>query len=402
MRIRRYTPHAVFSTVVALAAALSIGAAALIPLPTGVNDFNSPGFIARHSWEKYGPLLARPFRAELDEAERSARVARFFELNQQINEERRAASDPALSEEDLAQADDRLLQLLEERARIENSVERIIEERLTAVARDAGLTRRYGSDIVWPPVNIEFQDPPHVLVESPRAEIRIAHETLLDHNLTPERIRELEEEHERDGETSVLVVRIGGIAMYPAIIPNGASYHSLMRSVAHEWIHHYLFFTPLGRRYFESGELRTLNETAANLIGKELGDLLVERYPLPEDAEPAARSLAAPRSVDFVAEMRDLRHRVEALLDEDRVEDAERLMEEKRDFFADNGVFVRRINQAYFAFHGFYADGAGSIDPIGPKMQDLRERSGSLADFVERARGLTSEADLDDALVTAR
>ena len=73
-------------------------------------------------------------------------------------------------------------------------------------------------------------------------------------------------------------------------------------------------------------------------------------------------------------------------------------MESKREFLAANGYYIRRLNQAYFAFHGSYADSAGSIDPIGPKLDELRKQSGSLREFVTVARGLGSEGDLDRAL----
>ena len=96
--------------------------------------------------------------------------------------------------------------------------------------------------------------------------------------------------------------------------------------------------------------------------------------------------------------MRALRLEVDDLLAAGRVDEAEALMEQKRLFFAENGVYIRKINQAYFAFHGSYADSAGSIDPIGPKLQELRERSDSLESFIETARDFTSAADLDEAL----
>ena len=80
------------------------------------------------------------------------------------------------------------------------------------------------------------------------------------------------------------------------------------------------------------------------------------------------------------------------------MEEAERLMSEKRDEFQSKGVYIRRINQAYFAFHGSYADTPGSIDPIGPKLQSLRDRAGSAARFVRLARGISSESDLDRLL----
>jgi hypothetical protein len=93
--------------------------------------------------------------------------------------------------------------------------------------------------------------------------------------------------------------------------------------------------------------------------------------------------------------MRALRVEVEALLADGKVEEAEALMDAKRDEFEEKGVFVRRINQAYFAFGGFYADTPASIDPIGPKLADVFEDSGSPGEFVRRVRGIESVGDLD-------
>ena len=96
--------------------------------------------------------------------------------------------------------------------------------------------------------------------------------------------------------------------------------------------------------------------------------------------------------------MRALRRQVEAMLAEGHVEEAEALMATKRDEFEAKGVFIRKLNQAYFAFHGFYADTAGSIDPIGPKLQTLLEHAGSAGEFVRVAAGITNRAELDAAL----
>jgi hypothetical protein len=170
----------------------------------------------------------------------------------------------------------------------------------------------------------------------------------------------------------------------------------VVETAIHEWLHQYLAFYPLGRNYFRGAETRTLNETVANLAGGELADLFIERYGSPSPPPPPPAG--TPSDFDFRAEMRALRLRVEQLLAQGRLDEAERLMEEKRDDFEQHGVYIRRINQAYFAFFGSYADTPSSIDPIGPKLQRLRDRAGSVADFVLLARGLTSEAGLDRLL----
>ena len=111
-----------------------------------------------------------------------------------------------------------------------------------------------------------------------------------------------------------------------------------------------------------------------------------------------SRSSQPPDAFDFPREMRALRLEVDALLTAGKVDDAERLMEARRQVFVANGYYIRRINQAYFAFHGSYADTPASSDPIGPKMAALREQSQSVKDFLERAREITSEAGLDAVL----
>jgi hypothetical protein len=168
-------------------------------------------------------------------------------------------------------------------------------------------------------------------------------------------------------------------------------------------MHHYLYFAPLGRNYYDHGELVTLNETVANMAGAELGARLEALYPLrADDDAPSAAAVteapAPPPGIDFAVEMRTLRRDVDALLAAGNVDAAERLMEETRRFLADNGYYIRRINQAYFAFHGSYGDTPASSDPIGPALQALRDELGSLEAFVETARELTSRAELDAAL----
>jgi hypothetical protein len=375
-----------------VAAAASLLAAQAVPLPDGDDDYNAPGFVVRHVWVKFAALAVEPLRNDLSATEEQIRVARFFELNDLIDFNERVAGDPATASTLAAEARDRAASYRDERRQIENGVERILEGRLTDAIKDAGLTRRIGADVVWPPVSIEFEEAPSVLVTSPRAVIEKETESLLRGDMRIDRVLRIEEDAERDGQTSALVIRVGAIATYPAIVPPRADYHSTLETIAHEWMHHYLYFTPLGRDYFAGGDLTTLNETVANMAGRELACLM-------DPCSAVARAGASlTQEFDFAAEMRGLRRDVEALLAETRIDDAERLMEEKRREFVEQGYYMRRINQAYFAFHGSYADSPASIDPIGPKLDELRKQSASFEAFVETAREFESQADLDEAL----
>jgi hypothetical protein len=403
--VTRFIPHAIFAALVVFAIGWAAILTALVPLPDGPNDFNSPGFIVKHSWVKFALLATRPVRGEPSGAEEDALVARFFDLNQRIERDEQTGGQGCSTPEQASAAREDELHLRDERRGIENQVELILEGRLTRAIKQAGLTRHVGGDIVWPPVNSEFEDPPAVLVKSPRSESRIESESLLQGDLPIERVQQIEANAERDGETSALVVQIGGIAMYPAIIPPSGDYRFVLRDIAHEWTHHYLAFTPLGRHY---NSLRGLNETVANIVGDDLGALLAQEYPLGKPpsyvtAAPLA-SAGAPRSasrqddVDFNAEMHALRLQVDMLLAAGRVDDAEAAMDAKQQFFAAHGICIREINQAFFAFNGTYADQPESSDPIGPKLASLRAEEPTLRAFVETVRAFTSAADLDRAL----
>jgi len=85
---------------------------------------------------------------------------------------------------------------------------------------------------------------------------------------------------------------------------------------------------------------------------------------------------------------------VDAYLAEGEIEQAEMFMEERRQFLISNGYYIRKLNQAYFAFHGTYADRPASISPIGQELKQLRSQSASLKDFLDTVAVMTSHQDL--------
>ena len=104
---------------------------------------------------------------------------------------------------------------------------------------------------------------------------------------------------------------------------------------------------------------------------------------------------------DFRAEMHETRITVDEMLAEGKIEEAEAYMETRRQFLWENGYQIRRLNQAYFAFHGAYADqpgGAAGSDPVGPAVRQLRAQSDSLAAFVRRMGKMNSFEDLQKAI----
>lgn len=316
----------------------------------------------------------------------------YFRLTSQI----RAASEPA--EPDLG-----LIETLEnERATYENDVERTIEQRIDEAVAAAGLRRALPLftrvRLTWPPVNFELTSPPRLLVRSPRDRIERKGDTLLKNDLSLRDIQHIEERTDSENVAS-LVISIGGLAAYPAIVRDDRAYGSILETAAHEWVHHYLAFYPLGRQWGKGGDAETLNETTADLAGREIANLVNAKYPVEFADGEDGRAPARPASdVDFNEEMRELRVQVDALLAEGQVEEAEAAMEAKRVFLNEHGITIRKINQAYFAFYGTYADSPQSSSPVGPKVNRVWELTGDVGRFLAVMRDVTTVADLDVAL----
>jgi hypothetical protein len=109
-----------------------------------------------------------------------------------------------------------------------------------------------------------------------------------------------------------------------------------------------------------------------------------------------------PPEFDYIAEMRETRIRVDDLLAQGKIEKAEAYMEDRRQVFVAEGYNIRKLNQAYFAFYGSYADvpGASGKDPVGPMVLEFYVRAPDLYVFVSRVAQVTTLAELE-ALVAA-
>ena len=69
-------------------------------------------------------------------------------------------------------------------------------------------------------------------------------------------------------------------------------------------------------------------------------------------------------------------------------------MEEGRQALVAEGYNIRKLNQAYFAFHGTYADAPASTSPIGDELRLLRQRSSSIGEFLRRVSSIKSYEEL--------
>lgn len=371
---------------VVLVAGTALTGCLLVLLAIGIRDRQAGDRFDLVRWEvdtfpnRWVTVLGRPFR---DDPDADEVIAAYFAL---------PSGDPA-------------------RVALENDVERIIEGRIDRVLAELGLSARIAlPGTVFPPVDIELAISPQVLVVSPRSVIERESTALLRPDIATDAALAIEAAAEvSDRSMSALVVPSGGVATYPAIVSERSSYRGVLNTAAHEWAHHYLTFYPLGFNYFRTADLRAINETVADLLGDEVSLLVLERWGDPTSppasasptATPAATAAATepePPPLDSSAVLRALRLEVDDLLEEGRVEEAERRMEEVRVELADRGFVLRRINQAFFAWYGTYAARADATDPLGDQLREIRERTASLSGFLEAVRGAGSRADVEAIL----
>ncbi|HZY41234.1 MAG TPA: hypothetical protein VFF59_04450, partial [Anaerolineae bacterium] len=92
----------------------------------------------------------------------------------------------------------------------------------------------------------------------------------------------------------------------------------------------------------------------------------------------------------LLVEARELKQPGQADQAEAKIVEAEKFMETQRQLINSNGYRIRKINQAYFAFYGAYADqpGAAGSDPIGPNVVALRVYASTVREFMDRASAI--------------
>lgn len=317
-----------------------------------------------------------------------------------------AHPDPSAVAEQLKAKRAHLDQLFAQRQELAPLVEAILQAQLSQVAADFGLASA-GQPV--PPVLYHSTPLPWALIVSPREAIQQEANISLKTELTLDEHNVLEDEVSESLDVSTLVVPVGGVGSYPTMVAQSSDLNWLAEVIAHEWIHNYLTLRPLGLLYNRNHELRTMNETAANLAGKELGAALIKRFypalaPPPQESEAgsvdATTTPEAP-AFDFRAEMHATRIQVDALLAAGKIDEAEAYMEERRLFFWEHGYPIRKLNQAYFAFYGSYADvpaGPAGEDPVGAAVRALRLRSPTLAQFIKQIAFLSSFEQLQELL----
>ena len=308
---------------------------------------------------------------------------------------------------DLAALEAELNILDGQKAALEDRVERIIKKQIKEALAQQGIFNPIDKyirlKVSFPPLSFKLEKPPYLLVISPRDRIERVRTITLQPSLSLKEIEDIEAKVDKLGVSS-LVVELGGLSTYPSFVTDDANARFVINTATDEWLHQYLVFTPLGFLYLldltgvsKNYEIATMNETLVSMVSKEIGSIVYEKYYSWYESG-ARHNQVAESGFDFNREMREIRKTVDKYLARGEIEQAEEFMEQKRQYLASMGYYIRKLNQAYFAFHGAYADRPAFISPIGLELKELRSQSASLKDFLNTVAAMTSRQELRDSI----
>ncbi|MCX6006782.1 MAG: hypothetical protein NTZ34_05920 [Chloroflexi bacterium] len=256
---------------------------------------------------------------------------------------------------------------------------------------------------IFPAVRVRITKPPLLLVVSPKDRISYLDRIMLSPDLNDEQIEAVEKQVD-ELSLSSLVVEIGGFgAAYPAIVSPDLKTKQLVAAAVEEWAHQYLAFRPLGFLYFldslgfsQPPDIISMNETLAGMIADEIGGKVYARYN--RDVDKRIGAVKTEPDFNFDREMKETRKNVDLMLDAKRVNEAERYMESRRLLFVQHGYKIRKLNQAYFAFHGIYGQDPCAVSPVYDDMNRLRASYTDFAGFVKDVSNMTGYEELQSAV----
>ena len=275
----------------------------------------------------------------------------------------------------------------EEKTKLEKNLKflrAITEESIESIISDVLIEEGLGIsfNILIPPTDFKLDSPPDIVVTSPRDKIVFSSSRLISNNLTELEKSEIELLIESNEKTSAIVDKLGGLGTYPAFVSDKGSLRNLLQTASHEWLHNYWILHPLGQHMWDSSEMNIFNETAANIAGDELGDIAFQSIGGIIGNQTSPTKALEYRS-HFNEVLRDTRLEVDRLLGQGKVDEAETYMSKITFILQKDGYKIRKINQAYFAFHGNYADNPSSTSPIGKELKEYRSYFNNVGKFIE-------------------
>lgn len=370
-------------------------------------EFEFVSWTVEALWNKIGQF-SLDVSSRMTEEERRAFVIEYFEqlrdsqhISRQIEQ---IISDPNHTQQsdELDQFRELLISSKADLAEKQPIVESILQQQASFIIGELGIG--FGGRI-FPPLSFKFTPLPLSLIVSPRDVIRQEANIPLDADLNLDDKLLLEDQVELALNVSSLVVNIGGVGTYPSMLLESSSLSWVTETLIHEWVHNYLTLRPLGLNFLTNQDLRTMNETTAAILGREIAREMLERYypqfVPPPDVPSTSPPSDDPPTFDRRAVLHETRITADALLAEGKVEEAEQYMETQRQLLWDNGHRIRKLNQAYFAFHGAYADrpgGAAGEDPVGDAVRELWDTIADPAEFLWTMSWMNDFSDLERTL----
>lgn len=155
--------------------------------------------------------------------------------------------------------------------------EAILQEQVESVLREEGFA--IGGQVL-PPLRFRFTELPDIIIVSRRDRIDRIASRELQTGLTVDQQDKIEREVDARFDVSSLVSGIGGLGAYPTMLPETGALRWVLGVIAHEWTHNYFLYvlSPIGWNYSEDGKSRTMNETAANIVEREIGRRVTQRF----------------------------------------------------------------------------------------------------------------------------
>ncbi|HEX2696462.1 MAG TPA: hypothetical protein VHM28_02065, partial [Anaerolineales bacterium] len=208
----------------------------------------------------------------LDREQSKVAVTDYLHLTQQIMQGEdtlnQIYADPSVTDKVVASAQIRaeLDNLYKKQSDLAPIAEAILQGQVAQVAADWGLTT-LGQPI--PTILYHSTPVPDALIVSKRESVAEIANISITPGFTVDQQAALEDRVDKGLDVSSLVVPIGGIGVYPTMIMRTTDLNWLTSTIAHEWTHNYLTLRPLGMLYDKSDQLRTMNETTANIVGGE-------------------------------------------------------------------------------------------------------------------------------------
>ena len=355
--------------------------------------FSIVGWEAGNFLDKWTHRLFSIFEGGISAERGRELLDEYFVLTESIrsiaHEHDRAAADPNSTRASLEEIEGRLVKHKSKRRSLRNDLEEFLEGAISGTLR----AQKIGTvgALIWPPVDFRLESPPRILVTSPRDRIERLESVLLDPDVAAVDSGEIEARILEDQNLSSVVLGLGGLATYPTFVRDDNDLTHILELASHEWLHAYLFFHPLGRQFDAGPKMQILNETIASIAGRELGAITFSSLTGEAVAKPPeSEGEKDPGVFDFNSFIRETRITADSLLGKGKIDEAEAYMESRRVELRDHGFFIRKINQAYFAFNGTYGLSPSSVSPIGSEVEELRSLVPDVGTFIRAVREVSN------------